>query len=98
MTEIMNIFSKDHIEKRILERFEFISKNKQTDTFYILLNNKEDLIFIVKTEFGKSILFQAALLIYSIFKFFLIIMPLIALQNKQHKKLERIAGCTLFFK
>lgn len=74
------------LHKNFFKTFWINFEKKQINAFYILLNNNEDLIFIVKTKFKKNILFQTISLIYLTFKTVLIIMLFIIFQNKQYKK------------
>ena len=68
----------------------------QTDAIRILTHERKDLILIAKTGFGKSIVFQAAPLMFTPVKTALIIMPLKALEEEQCRKLETISGCKPF--
>ena len=54
------------------------------------------MILIAKTGFGKSIIFQAAPLMFDPARIAIIIMPLKALENEQCRKLSKIKGCRSF--
>jgi predicted transcriptional regulator len=71
----------DHVKDVISNRFNYVSKIEQIDVILHLLSKQKNLIFIVKTEFDKSIIFQATSLMYSAHKIALIIMSLKALKT-----------------
>ena len=62
----------------------------------ILLEKLKNIILIVKTGFDKSIIFQAASLMFALTKIAMIIMLLKVLKEKQCEKLQRIAGSISF--
>ena len=73
-------------ESVVDQYFGFRPKREQVDALHHLLCDRMDLILIAKTGFGKSILFQAASLMFSRCKSVLIIMPLIAMEEEQCEK------------
>lgn len=92
----MKEISKEHIINTIRNRFELTLKSDQVNVIHALLNEKENVILIVKTGFEKSIIFQATSFMYSVIKIALIIMSLKALKEEQCKKLKRIVDCVSF--
>ncbi len=73
-----------------------MSRTQQINTLYLLLKNKKNVIFIIRIEFEKSIIFQIALLMFISAKTALIIMSLNALKNEQCEKLKDISDCKFF--
>ena len=88
--------TREHIRDVIQNQFGLKAKELQVDAIWALVHNQKDLILIAKTGFGKSIVFQAAPLMYSPIRSALIIMPLNALEEEQCKKLRAITGCKPF--
>ena len=62
----------------------------------ILLDKQSDVILITRTGFGKSIIFQAAPLLFFPAKTALILMPLNTLEEEQSENLQAISGCRPF--
>jgi superfamily II DNA helicase RecQ len=73
-----------------------MSRIQQINTLHILLKNEKNVIFIIRIEFEKSIIFQIASLMFIFIKTALIIMLLNALKHEQCKKLKDISDCKLF--
>ena len=90
------VVTREHIKNIIQTRFGFEAKEKQVDAIYTLTHDEKDLILVAKTGFGKSIIFQAAPLVFASIRTALIIMPIIALETEQCEKLKYIAGCKPF--
>lgn len=88
--------NRQHILEVIRNLFGFEAKCLQVDAIETLAFDREDLILIAKTGFGKSIIFQALPFIFPRVKSALIIMPLKGLEKEQCEKLQRIAGCKPF--
>ena len=88
--------TREQVTTVILSKFGFYPKNEQVDAIMTLAQDQKDLIFIAKTGFGKSIIFQAMPLMFSCLKIALIIMPLKTLEAQQCKKLSVIEGCKPF--
>lgn len=84
------MYDKD-ISSVIEENFGFSAKREQIEALQIL--QTRDVILIAKTGFGKSLLFHAVPLMYESTKIVLIIMPLIALEDEQCEKINRVPGC-----
>ena len=57
------------------------------------MHEKKNLILIMKTNFGKSIVFQTMPFMFFDLKIALIIMSLNALMKKQYQKLNNIKNC-----
>ena len=93
MNNAIQALTLEKIESVIDRYFGFRLKRAQVDALHHLLCDKMDLILIAKTGFGKSILFQAAPLMFSPCKSVLIIMPLIALKEEQCEKVTLIDNC-----
>ena len=85
-----------HIISVVNKRFEFNPKDKQIDAIRTLVNEKRDTLFIARTGYGKSIVFQATPLMYPETKTALIIMPLKLLEEEQCDKLSRGKDCKPF--
>ncbi len=73
-----------------------MSRIQQINTLHLLLKNEKNVIFIIKIEFEKSIIFQIAFLMFIFAKTALIIMSLNTLKNEQCEKLKNISDCKLF--
>ena len=93
MSDAIQMLTRGKIESVVDQFFGFHPKREQVDALHHLLCDRMDLILIAKTSFGKSILFQAASLMFSPCKSVLIIMPLIALEEEQCEKLTFIKNC-----
>lgn len=96
MDDLCRPITCEYIAQRIKDQFGFDPKGQQVDTLQTLLDNQEDVILIARTGFGKSIIFQAAPLMFSPAKTALIIMPLNALEEEQCEKLKAISNCKPF--
>ena len=95
-SDFKRLVDREHIQDVIQSRFGYQAKDMQVDALYTLVYSREDLILIARTGFGKSVVFQAAPLMFSPKKSALIIMPLNALEEEQCKKLEAVSGCKPF--
>ena len=93
MNDAIQALTLEKIESVFDRYFGFRLKRAQVDALHHLLCDRMDLILIAKTGFGKSILFQAAPLMFSPCKSVLIIMPLIALEEEQCEKFTLIDNC-----
>ena len=82
--------------RKIEDCFKFPAKEEQVTAIETLVKDREDVILVAKTGFGKSIIFQAVPLMFDNPKTALIIMPLKALEDEQCEKLSRIQGCRPF--
>ena len=60
--------TREHIAGVIQSRFGFEAKEKQADAIHKLVHDQKDLTLIAKTGFGKSIVFQAAPLMFASIK------------------------------
>ena len=87
---------RQYIETIVRYRFGVSAKSAQIDAIEALAFDQKDVILIAKTGFGKSIVFQAVPFVFSTPRSALIIMPLIALEEEQCKKLRDIPGCKPF--
>ena len=90
------IITHEHIEIEIERWFKLKLKVKQVNVMIILLIDWKDIILIAKTEFDKSLLFQAAPLMFDSVRVVMIIMLLKALEKKQCEKLQRMTDSRLF--
>jgi len=96
MGELVEHITSEFVLETIQSRFGFVPKDEQVSAIRVLLEDQMDLILIAKTGFGKSIIFQAAPLMFSPVKTALIIMPLKALEEEQCRKLSKVEGCRPF--
>lgn len=88
--------TREDIISDVFDRFQVDLKDKQVEVLDALLVKKQDIIFIAKTGYGKSITFHAGPLVFDPPKIALIIMPLKALEDQQCMKLAMIKGCRPF--
>ena len=86
------INSRALIRKRLHQIFGINGKEKQIEVLYRLVVEKKDTILLAKTGFGKSILFQAPPMLSGGNAIAIVLLPLLALQNEQKQKLERIGA------
>lgn len=86
--------SDEKIRDVVKSIFGFEIKQKQLEALSVAL--RKDIIVIAKTGFGKSLLYQAAPFMSSPSSTVLIIMPLLALEDDQCKKLQAIMDCRPF--
>ena len=86
----------DNIGDCIESLFGVHPKHEQVKTLETLLYRRQDLILIARTGFGKSIVFQAAPLLYEPSKIALIIMPLKPLEDEQCFKVAAIVRAKPF--
>jgi hypothetical protein len=86
----------DFVAKEIQDRFGFVPRPQQIQCIRTLLVDQADIILYAKTSLGKSLIFQAAPLMYNPPRAALIIMPLKALEAQQRQTLTRIRGCRPF--
>ena len=88
--------TREHIEQTINVRFGFTGKEQQIEALCALLIDIIDVILVAGTGFGKSIVFQAAPLVFSTPRIVLVLSPLNALMDEQCKKLSQKQGCKPF--
>jgi superfamily II DNA helicase RecQ len=89
--------NKAHIRARLQELFGYEGKSVQVDVIHHLIYEKQDIILVAKTGFGKSLIFQAAPLIYrNTQRICLVIMPLKAIEEQQCTKLSSVEGAHPF--
>ena len=87
------VFKKMALVRRVNELFGFQPKDKQVEGIRHLLYDKSDQILIPKTDFGKSIIFQALPMIREKSRHVsLVIMSLDQWQEQQVEKLNTIAS------
>lgn len=84
------------ITNGVLSSFGFDAKPKQIEAIYSLVVERKDTILIAQTGFGKSLVFQVIPLLYPVPRVALLIMPLLALQDEQARKMSSIRGCRPF--
>jgi superfamily II DNA helicase RecQ len=88
---------KSSIQARLQMLFGYRGKAVQVDVIHQLMYELNDVIFVAKTGFGKSLIFQAAPLMRDgVPQTCLIIMPLRAIQEQQHSTLSSIQGANPF--
>jgi len=85
----------EKINAQVQEIFNIRLKSQQTTAIHQIRYQRKNLILIVKTDFGKSIMFQAAPLVSDSDNIALILMFLIALKEKQCLKLQAIVNIRL---
>lgn len=95
-TSTQDQLERQTIETRVKDLFGFRLKALQIDVIHTLFYRKTDLIFIAKTGFGKSIIFQALPFLSDDPTTCIIVMPLKALQSQQCRKLSTIANARPF--
>ena len=66
MNDSIASITREQVTDVILNRFGFSSKNEQVDVIMTLTHDQKDLIFLVKTRFEKSIIFQTMSLMFSV--------------------------------
>jgi superfamily II DNA helicase RecQ len=96
MQEFSEHITTEYVSAVIQNRFGFSSKEKQIDCIRTMLIDQEDLILYAKTSFGKSLIYQAAPLMFNPPMAALIIIPFKALEDQQCRKLSIIEGCRPF--
>jgi superfamily II DNA helicase RecQ len=90
------LINRQYIKNAVQQRFGIVAKDTQIDAIETLTYDHRDVILIAKTGFGKSIVFQAVPFIFPTPRSALIIMPLIALEEEQCRKLRDIPDCKPF--
>jgi superfamily II DNA helicase RecQ len=96
MNKSCKLISDEYVHQTIEDQFELMSRIQQINILCILLKNKKNVIFIIRIEFEKSIIFQIASLMFILVKTALIIMSLNILKHKQCEKLKNINDCKFF--
>ena len=84
------------ISDRVKSLFGVDLKPKQIEAIRSLVVENRDTILVAGTGFGKSIVFHATPLLFSVARLALLIMPLKALEDEQAEKLRKIEGCLPF--
>lgn len=85
--------SREQLQEKIKHHFHLQPHEEQIDAIQHLVNQRDDLILIAKTGWGKSLIFQCIPLLHPDKNICLLIVPLNLLEEDQASHINEIDGC-----